>query len=114
MVASIFTQSAAEVTIVSPKIPSYLKLHVENTATVHREPRDDIPGLSRLRDAFHRATGLALEFDKDDSGAGAMLRVVRFDGNGTQGTFRRIEAAHQPIRGEKTANFRHGRTLRRR
>ena len=66
-----------EVTIVSPKIPSYLKLHVENTATVHREPRDDIPGLSRLRDAFHRATGLALEFDKDDSGAGAMLRVVR-------------------------------------
>jgi phosphoserine phosphatase RsbU/P len=68
---------ACEVTTVSPRIPGYLKLHVENAAKVNHEPREDIPGLSRLCDAFRQATGLTLEFDANDSGAGAMLRVVR-------------------------------------
>ncbi|TVS16617.1 MAG: GAF domain-containing protein [Planctomycetaceae bacterium] len=56
-----------EVTIVAPKLPSYLKLHVEKPASV--TPRqEEIPGLSRLRDAFRQATGLPLGSDPNPSG----------------------------------------------
>ncbi len=48
-----------EVTIVAPKLPGYLKLHVENPAP-SRPRHEEVPGLARLRDTFRRATGVEL------------------------------------------------------
>lgn len=48
-----------EVTIVAPKLPGYLKLHVESPAPV-RPRQEEIPGWVRLREAFRQATGVEL------------------------------------------------------
>ncbi|MCL4201559.1 MAG: SpoIIE family protein phosphatase [Pirellulaceae bacterium] len=57
------------------KIPSYLKLHIESAAPRDHEPREDIPGLNRLCEAFHEATGLTLEVSAKDTSAPAPLRL---------------------------------------
>jgi phosphoserine phosphatase RsbU/P len=48
---------------VAPRIPSYLKLHVEKTTPMTYQPREEIPGLSRLCAAFEQATGLTIDVD---------------------------------------------------
>lgn len=53
--------TAVQVTVVTHKIPSYLRLHLEDPLAVARACAEEVPGLDRLCTAFQNATGWSLK-----------------------------------------------------